>query len=120
MFRPLLQQVWLPKKESYRKENVLLSGRLFWPLNREVHEVEFTKPSHNNNNAVCVARKSTSSYDEFNNGVTMCSSGSGGATEAEMANWSELLYIWHLAAKVFTILVLDWSGLSAQTIGGLS
>jgi hypothetical protein len=30
----------------------------------------------------------------------MCSSGSGGAIEAEMANWSELLHIWHLAAKV--------------------
>lgn len=46
----------------------------------------------------------------------MCSSGSGGATEEEMAKWSELFYIWHLAAKVFTIAVLDWSGLSAQTI----
>ena len=37
----------------------------------------------------------------------MCSSGSGGATEEEMAKWSELFYIWHLAAKVFTIAVLD-------------
>ena len=50
----------------------------------------------------------------------MCRSGSRGATKAAMVNWSELLYIWHLAAKVFTVLVLDSSGVSVQTVGELS
>jgi hypothetical protein len=70
MFRPLHRQYGRQRNTVTGKQNVLLSGRLFWPLNREVHEVAFTKPSHNDSNAVCVARNSTSSYDEFNNGVT--------------------------------------------------